>query len=116
MGNRAFGGSALGKPDNFARRVEPFDRADETIAPAREGFDKARLVGGITQRLPQFTDGNTEAFFEIDESVAAPEPLVKRLTGDELAGAFKQRGENLERLPLQPNLHPTLAELAGSEV
>ena len=116
MGDGALGGCAVGKPHDFARRIEPLDRADKAVAAARERFDEARLVGGIPQHLPHFTDSNIEAFFEIDESIAGPEPFVKRLTGDELAGAFEQRGENLERLPLQPNLHPTLAEFAGFEV
>ena len=111
-----FGGGSLGKPDDFARSVDLFDRAAESVAPAREGFDKTPLVGGIIQSLPQFTDGDIEAFFEINESAVGPKPFAKGVPGDEFAGAFEQRGEHLKRLLLQANLHPTLAKLAGLEI
>ena len=41
---------------------------------------------------------------------------MERLARDEFIGAFKQRGENLKRLLLQPNLYPALAKLARLEV
>ena len=116
VGDGALGCRARRKPDDLARFIDSLDDPDKSIPSPRQGLDEARLVGGITQRLPQFADGNIEALFEINEGFVGPQPFVKRLARDEFGGAFEQRRENLKRLLLQADPNPALAEFAGFEV
>ena len=106
----------FGQPDDFSLRVDEFDRTDEAITAPRQGFDQARLFGGITQRLAQSLNGRLESLVEICEGPIRPEPLTKSVPSDELPGAFEQGSEDLERLFGQTNLHPALAKLAGFEI
>ena len=116
MGNDSLVPGSLGQPDDLAGRIEQFHGPDEAIAAAREGFDKARFVGGIAQCLPQSHDGNVEAFLEIDKGPVGPKPHAKRVARDQLSGTFEQGSQNLKGLLGQPNLHPALAKFAGFQV
>ncbi len=86
---------------------------DEAVAFAGEGLDEAGLVWGVTERLAEFVDGGVEALFEVDKSGAVPEVVLEFLAADDLTGAFKKEGQDLEWLALQADACAELTEIAG---
>src|SRR5262249_33612154 len=65
-----------------------FDRRDETIADAGEGFHILRVIGGIAQRQPQPVRGGVETAFEVDV-IVPPESLLQFFSGDHLSRALQ---------------------------
>jgi hypothetical protein len=49
-------------------------RGNESISLAREGLDKPRALGGITQGFPQVVDGLIQSAVEVDEGSVGPKP------------------------------------------
>ena len=108
VGNDVLRGGSLGQADDFARRVNLLDRADEAVPPPRQSFDKAWPLGGIVQRLSQSADSAIDAVFEINEGSVGPKSLVKRLPRDEFPGAVQAapRGFETTALADESSLRP----------
>ena len=92
------------------------DRGDETIAPARNGLDKTRIVRSIAQSRAKFLDRGVQAVIEGNIGVRRPELLLNFFARNELAGALKQQGQYLEGLVLQANLQPAFCEYALANI
>src|SRR5271166_3734256 len=73
-------------------------RGDETIAPARHGLDKTRIVRRIAQRRAKFFDCRVQAIVEGNIGVRRPELLLNFFARNELAWTLKQHGQHLEGL------------------
>jgi hypothetical protein len=80
------------------------NRSQESISAARQRLDEARAGSRISQRVTQLASGSVEAAVEIDVRNGGPEPLFQLLTGDNFAGTFQQRGQQLKWLVLEMNL------------
>src|SRR5580700_3758488 len=80
------------------------DRGDEPIPAPRESLHKPRIVGRVVERLAEPLDGCVQAMFKIHKGVCRPELAVKLFARNQLAGALEEANQNLDRLPLQPDL------------
>ena len=56
-----------------------------------------RAFGRVAQRLAKLVDGGMKVVFDIDEGVW-PEALLQLFTSENVAGAFKQNGQDSKRL------------------
>ena len=92
------------------------NRSDKAVSTAGQRFDKTRARCGIAQRLPNLVDRRIQAVVEIDKGVGRPDLLPQIVAGDHPSGIFKQRGQDLERLFLQPDSGAILAQFAGRQV
>jgi len=90
--------------------------ADETEAAARQSLDKARIFGGVVERLAQFVQGRAEAVVEIHLRAIWPELLTDFFAAHHLPRMFQQERQQLERLRLQPDLSPVFSQLAGAQI
>jgi hypothetical protein len=100
-----------------ARRGSGFrDGPDEAVAVPRQGLDEARMVRRILEHLAQPRDRGVQGVVEIDEDVVRPEPAPRLVARDDFAGAFDERGQDLEALLAQRDFRPTLQELPGREI
>ena len=88
------------------------DRSDESIAASCESLNKARILGGVAESLPDFIDGCAQRMVEVDDRILTPESKLKFLTRDDLAGAFDQGGQDFERLALQLDAKACLPQFA----
>src|SRR5258708_3871071 len=104
--------------DSFGCRglIRPFHAREQAVATARQGFDKARIVCGVAQRLAQLVDGRVHAVIKGHERVSPPEPQSPLFARDHLTRPLKQHGENLERLPMQLDSYSALPQFAGPRV
>ena len=80
----------------FAARLAHF--GDQPVAALRHGFDVARSVRGVAQRVAQFSHGAIETGLEIDERVRRPESLSQIVAAYQLIAMFEQEKKNLQRL------------------
>ena len=96
-------------------RLSTFDRRDESVAPPRQRFDKARTFRRIAQHLANLVDGCVQIVIDIDESVR-PQPLLQFVPGHNLAGGLQQDGQNLKRLASEFQLQPALAQFSRLKV
>ena len=80
----------------FAARLAHF--GDQPVAALRHGFDVARSVRGVAQRVAQFSHGAIETRLEIDERVRRPESLSQIVAAYQLIAMFEQEKKNLQRL------------------
>src|SRR5215469_10344474 len=92
------------------------DIGNETVAAARYGFDKARAIGGISQRVAQPGYGAVEALIELDESVRRPDVFAQLFAADDLSAIFQQKAQDLERLVLQLDPGTLLAQFTAVQV
>src|SRR5260370_29606973 len=83
----------------------------EAVAAARDRFNEAWTLGGVAQGFAKPADGVVEAVFELDERILGPEPLLKLLPGDDLAGMLEESEQNLQRLLVEFDAHALLAQL-----
>jgi hypothetical protein len=90
--------------------------ADETISPARDGFDKPRSVGGVAQDGPKPGNGISNAMLEIHKSIGRPELRPQLLSGDELAGRPQKDCQHLQRTPLDRQTHTRTAQHSSLEI
>ena len=91
-----------------------FNRSNEAVAVAGDGFDEPRIFRGVTESLAETHDGGIETVIEVNKGVARPETFAKVFAGDEIAGSFEKDRENLPRLVLEANAGAVLTEFAGS--
>src|ERR1700676_5578754 len=89
--------------------VGGIDGSEETISPARHGFDEPGILRRISKGVPQAANGGVQAVIEIDEGIRRPEPLAQLLAGHDFAGLLQKLREYLERLLLQLDPHPLAA-------
>jgi hypothetical protein len=59
------------------------------------------MIGRIAQHLANPVDALLQPEFVVDRYIPGPQPLSKLVSSDELAGAFQQRPQHLERLRTQ---------------
>src|SRR4029077_14481651 len=79
-------------------RSHPLDRSLPAIAAAGQGFDVARIVGRVAQRLPEAAHRRVDAVLELDDGGHGPEFAADFLTGHEVARPVEQHGEDSKRL------------------
>ena len=85
-------------------------RINEPIVAARQGLDKAQIVGRIIQRLSQPFYRGVDAVFEVHKGVGGPELFVILFARHHLARVLQQRGEDLEGFFLSLDLEDTFAQ------
>jgi hypothetical protein len=90
--------------------------ADETISPARDGFDKPRSVGGVAQDGSKPGNGISNAMVEIHKSIGRPELRPQLLSGDELAGRPQKDCQHLQRTPLDRQTHTRTAQHSSLQI
>ena len=96
--------------------VGRFDRRDEAVAPAREGFDELRRLGVVAQRLADLPDAEVQPLVEVHERVALPHLLPNLLSCHDLAASPDQRLQDLERLRGKLDQVAVAAKLAGARM
>jgi hypothetical protein len=98
-------------------KARPYvDWPDEPVTSPWQGFHKARIVGRIAQRLPNFVDRLIQASVEVHEGISRPNRLLQILPRHHLARMPQQHRQDLKRLFLQLDLQPVLAQFASLEV
>ena len=70
----------------------------------------------FVKRLAQLLDGGVQANIEVHKGLGRPEPPLQFFTGNDLTRMLQQHGENLERLLVQLDFQPVLAQFAGAQV
>ena len=91
-------------------------RADEPVTLSGKGFDKTRVFRRIAQRLSQPADCLIQALIEIHKGASRPELLDQLFTGDELAGRFEKRRQDVEGLVLEDDLVSVAMQLGSLKV
>jgi len=66
--------------------------------------------------MPDLADRGSDAGFDIDEHVWAPQPLDDRVARDQLTPVLHEQDEKVHRLPLQPDWEPVTTELICGNV
>jgi len=66
-------------------------RVDESEPATRQGLNELRILGIITQGLPQLPDSGADAGVELDDRVVWPESFADLFSGYDLAGTIQQR-------------------------
>jgi len=74
------------------------------------------MLRGIPKRFANLVDGSIQAIIEIHKRIRRPQLAPQFLSRHNLPGILQQQRQHLERLILQTNLQPALAELAGRKV
>ena len=87
----------------------------KAVPPARDGFDEARVVGGIIECRAQLLDGRVEAVVKFDECVGWPEPLADLLPRCQFTPTVQQHREDLEGLVLNFDPQPPLLRVRCSK-
>src|ERR1700751_2860532 len=87
-------------------------RREEAISALGNGLDVAGVLGIITQRLPQFANGNSEAAIEVDKRIVAPDAMAQVVAGNHLSGVFQKNDQKPEWLLLQLYPVPVFPEFA----
>jgi len=62
----------------------------EAITPLGHGFDKAWLLGGITQGVAQPGDGAVQSVVEVNKCVCRPQVLAQLIPRDHFPGPLQQ--------------------------
>jgi hypothetical protein len=99
-----------------ALRCHPLYGGNEAVPASRQRLHELRNIGRIAQRGAQPLDSRVQAMLEIDERVSRPQPAVQFLPREELAGPLDERGQQADRLILNRDFAPRLAEFARAEI
>jgi hypothetical protein len=102
--------------DGNWRRSRTVQRPDESVSAAGDGFDVARLVGGIAQGPPEPINGGVEAMIEVDKRAVAPDFGEQLLARHQFTGLFEEGQQDLEGLAGQPDSTAIFEEFAGRGV
>src|SRR5436309_3353772 len=89
---------------------------DEAIPAPGQGFDEARIVSRVPQRLADAVDGGVKAVVEVHECATRPKLLLQLFPRHHLAWPLQEHGQDLKRLLPKPDLQPALAQFAGAQV
>jgi len=85
-------------------------RPDEAISASRQGLNKSGIFGIIIQGCSKPLHGIVQPLLEVHKGVGGPQPLLKFFSGNDFPGALQQQDQNLDRLPLDSDLHSIFAE------
>jgi len=85
------------------------DRGDEPISASRQRLDKSRVIGGISERLPQLVDRRIQTIVEVNERVGRPVLGAKLFASDHFTGPLQQDGEDMKGLFLQLDSYALLS-------
>src|ERR1700740_3119046 len=113
------GGSSRALCSNSVRRGGlngSLHGSDKSISAPGEGLHVARRRGGVSEGFPHLVDGGVQAMIEVDEGIGCPQLLAQLFASDHVSGAFQKKSQDLDRLALQTEFHPTLAKFACVEV
>jgi hypothetical protein len=91
-------------------------RSNEAVTLASERLDKARFVGRVAQGRPKSFNRSIQAVFEVHIRVGRPEPFLQFLTCDYFTGMLDEQLQHIDRLAIQLDPQPVLAQLACSEI
>ena len=97
-------------------RIEYRDRRNKAVTALGECFNKARILGVVTQGFAQLVDRDAQAVIEIDGGIGIPKPLLERFAGQDFAGLLKQCCKQFEGLPLKPDADTGPAQLSGLQI
>jgi|SRR5579883_106320 len=86
------------------------DRSNEAISPPCKRLNKSRILGGITQRITQLIDRDSQTVIKVDSGVVSPQPLLYLLFTYHFAVVFQKHCQNPEGLPLDTHAFPIFAE------
>ncbi len=85
-------------------------------APTPVAVPLARVIGGISQRLPQLIDRRVEAVVKVDEGIGRPILIAQLFACDYFARSLQQNSEYVEWLFLELDPDAPLAQLPGAQV
>src|SRR5437763_9296135 len=74
------------------------DWCNETVATARHGFNKARVLGIVGKDSPQTLQNDVKAALEVDEGSVGPEPLSEFIAGNNFSRPFQKDRQDAEGL------------------
>jgi len=80
---------------------------------AGEGFDEARVAGGVAESFAEAVYGGVDAVLVVDEGAFGPEFAGDFFAGEQLAGAFEQHEQHLKGLDVYLDANSLLAQLSG---
>jgi hypothetical protein len=113
---RQAGGRRGVRSTRGGRKVSGIHRRNKPVSEARQRFNAARPLGGVTEHLAKPRNRIVQAMVEIDKSVGGPNLRSQLLASDHIAGALEKNGQNLQRLTLQPQSDPVFAQLPCANV
>ena len=90
-----------------------FYRRHEPVAAPGQRFDVDRAICRVSQGFAQFVDGLVQALLVVHERAVGPKPPLEVLAGNNLAGVFEQRRQDLNRLFLHFQTDAVLGEVTG---
>ena len=83
---------------------------------ASERLDKTRCVGRVAQGRPKSLNRGVQAVLEVYIRVGRPEPFLEFLACDDFPGMLDEHRQHIDRLAIQLDSQPVLAQLACFEV
>src|SRR5581483_11629152 len=89
---------------------------DKAIAAPRHRLNEAGSDRVVSQGEPETADGRVQAVLEIDERALRPEAATQFFARDDLPRVLQERGKNPERLVLERQAKPALAQLPRVDV
>jgi len=98
------------------RRLGEVYRGDEAITDARDGFNEALLVGGISQSAAEFFDRCVYAVLKINKSIRRPELRLQFFASNYLAGALQQQEKDFEGLAMKLEANSVLVKAPRTRV
>src|ERR1700733_1431773 len=93
-----------------------YNGENESVTPARQGFDIARRVGRIGQGRAKLGDSHIHGVVEVAKGIAWPDALLQFLARDNRTGLLQQRRQDLQRLVLKPDACSSFAQLARTQI
>jgi hypothetical protein len=88
---------------------------EEPIAAASDSLDEAGILRRIAQCFSNLGNCFVEAVIEVNDRVR-PKLATQFFPGEQLARPFKQHGQQLKRLLLQPDASTALGQFARSNI
>ena len=92
------------------------DRGNESVSPAGERLDIARLLRIVLEHLADFADGAVDAVVGIEKDVFSPDLFRNFFARDELAFLLNQDEQDLQGNALEFQGTSKVAELEGSQI
>jgi hypothetical protein len=100
----------------FCRWFDGLNRGDKPVATLSQCFNKAGVLGGVSQRLADLIDRDAETMVEIDRGVGPPKLQLQGFTRDDLTRMLEKGGQQLERLALQSHPDAGTAEFPAGQI
>jgi len=93
-----------------------FDGRDEPISLARDGLDKARLLGIIAEHLPDPADCGIDTVVGIQEDAFTPDPFDDLFPRDQLSPVFNQEKQEFHGHRLEFDGNSGRAQFVGPHI